>query len=345
VALAGLLLWAAYIARGALLLIYASMLLAVGFSPLVRLIERQKLLPIGSRRAPRWLAILVIYVAILGSLTALGFLIVPPLTRQARELWSELPAMLDRGQRLLLEYGLIDHPLTVQELFQSAPGDTGDVVAPVVGALWSVMGGIFGVFAILILTFYILIEAHPLFDRFLCLVPPAERPRIATLSREITVRVSAWLMGQLILGITIASTAAIGLWLLGVPYFYVLALMAGIGELIPVIGPLLAALPAVAVAATQSWNVALFVVIFFVLQQQFENHVLVPKVMERQVGISAVTVIVALLLGGSLLGIVGAILAIPTAAIVIVLFDELVGAANVPPAGENRSPEGDQIGN
>ena len=113
---------------------------------------------------------------------------------------------------------------------------------------------------------------------------------------------SAWLAGQLFLGSVIGVTTALGLWLLGIPFFYVLALIAGIVELIPVIGPIISAIPAIAVAITVSWNKALFVIIFFVLQQQFENHVLVPKIMERQVGVSPVTVIVALLIGGSLLG-------------------------------------------
>ena len=134
---------------------------------------------------------------------------------------------------------------------------------------------------------------------------------------------SAWLGGQLLLGGIIGLTSAVGLWLLGIPFFYVLALISGIGELIPVIGPILSAIPAIAVAATVSLNKVLLVIVFFVLQQQFENHVLVPKVMSRQVGVSAVTVIVALLIGAKLLGIVGAILAVPTAAILQVVFLEL----------------------
>ena len=104
-----------------------------------------------------------------------------------------------------------------------------------------------------------------------------------------------------------------------------LALISGIGELIPVVGPVLSAIPAIAVASTVSINKVLFVIVFFIVQQQFENHVLVPKVMQRQVGVSPVTVIVALLIGGKLLGIIGAILAVPSAAILQVLFSE-VGA-------------------
>ena len=111
---------------------------------------------------------------------------------------------------------------------------------------------------------------------------------------------------------------------LGVPYFYVLALLAAFGEMIPVVGPIFSAVPAVLVALTVSPQTALFVLIFFLLQQQVENHLLVPKIMERQVGVSAVIVIVALLVGGSLLGILGAILAVPSAAIIQVAIEEVL---------------------
>lgn len=94
--------------------------------------------------------------------------------------------------------------------------------------------------------------------------------------------------------------------------------------MIPVVGPVLAAVPAVLVALTVSPKTGLFVMIFFIVQQQVENHLLVPKVMERQVGVTAVTVIVALLIGGALLGITGAILAVPSAAILQVLAQELL---------------------
>jgi predicted PurR-regulated permease PerM len=139
-----------------------------------------------------------------------------------------------------------------------------------------------------------------------------------------TVKVSAWLGGQLLLAAVIGTTSAIGLWALGVPFFYVLALLSAIGEMIPMVGPILSAVPAVAVASTVSVKTALIVIVFFFLQQQLENHILVPKIMSRQVGVSPVTVIVALLIGGSLLGIVGAILAVPTAAILQVIASELM---------------------
>jgi predicted PurR-regulated permease PerM len=325
VAGASVLLWGLYLVRAILPLIYVSMLLAIGFSPIVRLIERQRLLPKGAQRVPRWLAILTLYILLLGTLTGIGIMIVPRLAEQTRQLWIEAPAIVERSQDWLVNAGIIDHRLTLKEAVQQAPG-TGDAVGTLAGAVFGFLGGLVGLLTILILTFYFLVEAANLRAAFLQLFPRHHRPRIEKASRAATVKISAWLNGQLLLGTIIGVTAAVGLWLLDVPYFYVLALIAGVGEMIPIIGPLVAAVPAIAVAATISWQKALMVAAFFLVQQQFENHVLVPKVMERQVGISAVTVILALLIGGRLLGVVGAILAVPTAAILQVVVREFLPA-------------------
>lgn len=332
VALAAMVLWAAYLVRSVLLLIYVSGLLAIGFSPIVRLIERQRLLPIGPRRFPRWLAILVLYLFILGTITAIGFLVFPPLVKQAQELWRVAPEMLARGferaQEWLISKGLLSEHLTWRQAVERADVSSGGERAfgTVFTAITGVLGGLFGLFTILVLTFYLLVEAGRLRDVMLRMFPRRNRARVDAAARDITLKVSAWLGGQLLLALTIGVTSAIGLWLMDIPFFYVLALISGLGEMIPVVGPILSAIPAVAVAATVSWNKVLLVIIFFVVQQQFENHVLVPKIMERQVGVSAVTVIVALLIGGNLMGITGAILAVPSAAIIQVLINEWLAA-------------------
>jgi len=222
----------------------------------------------------------------------------------------------------------------VREAVQQSPVGGSDAVGTVLGAIWGVVGGIFGIVTILILTFYLLVDSEALVRTFIRLFPHEERERVRDASVRVTTKVSAWLGGQLLLAGIIGSTAAVGLWLMGVPYFYVLALIAAIGEMIPVVGPILAAIPALVVALTVSPTLALGVLTFFFVQQQFENHVLVPKVMERQVGISAVVVIIALLIGGSLLGIVGAVLAVPSAAILQVIFQELF-----PDADSSISPQ------
>jgi predicted PurR-regulated permease PerM len=314
--------WGLYLVRGSLLLIYISALVAIGLSPIVGLIERWR--GTRSKPMPRWLAILIIYLVFLAVLVGLALLVIPPLVTQARELWATLPRMLSDGQQWLIDRGLLNREVTFREAVEQVPvGSGGDAVGTVVTAIWGLMGGLFGFITILILSFYLLVDSDNIVRTFVRLFPKDDRPRVEEACRRVSTKVSAWLGGQLFLAGVIGGSAAVGLFFMGVPYFYVLALIAGIGEMIPIVGPLIAAVPAVAVAFTVSPTLALGVAVFFLLQQQIENHVLVPKVMERQVGVSAVVVIVALLIGGSLLGVMGAILAVPTAAILQVLFEEL----------------------
>jgi predicted PurR-regulated permease PerM len=326
-ALAGLaltivLLWALFLVRGALLLLYVAALVAIGLSPVVAAIEQRRQMR-KRGRLPRWAAILVIYLTVISIVVAIGIGIVPPLVAQARQLWADLPGLLQMSQQWLIERGLLSRAITVSEAVQQAPVPGSDAVGTVLTAIWGVIGGVFGLVTILIVAFYLLVDSESIVRTFVRLFPRSERARVLDACRRVATKVSAWLAGQLLLAGIIGTTAAIGLWLMGVPYFYVLALIAAIGEMIPVVGPLLAAVPAVIVAFTVSPALAVGVAVFFILQQQFENHILVPKVMERQVGISAVVVIVSLLIGGSLLGIMGAILAVPTAAILQVVFEEL----------------------
>jgi predicted PurR-regulated permease PerM len=312
---------ALFVARDALLIIYVSGLLATGLRPVVQRIEVAA--PQGARRLPRWLAILLIYIALVGVITIVALLVVPPIVEQAQELWRRLPELLDQVQTFLVNHRVIDHRITLEEAVRSAPGP-GEAVGTVASAVRTVVTIVITAITILILTFYLILESDALFGAFARLFPRPDRPRVKSAAVKISVKVGAWLSGQLILGGTIGLSAAIGLYLLGVPFFFVLSVLAAVGELIPIAGPVASAIPAILLALTVSPQTALFTTLFFVAQQQVESHVLVPKIMQRQVGVSPVFVIVALLVGASLLGIVGAILAVPTAAIVQVVVEEIL---------------------
>ncbi len=310
--------WVLYELRGVLLLIYISTLLAMGFSQIVRSVERWRKFPL-----PRWAAILVVYVGVLLIVAALLSLVVPPLVSQVTQLVRDLPGIIDDFQRTLVSKGLAEPRWTWSDLVKNfeSPG----LATSILGALQTMIGlaGTFlTVITVLLLPYYLLLEASTLQKGFLHLFDPDSRPRVARISREVTTKAGAWLSGQLVLGIVIGTTATVGLWILGVPYFYVLGLIAGLGEMVPVIGPILGAVPAILMGLTVSAKTGVFVAIYFTIQQLVENNVLVPRIMERQVGVSAATVIVALLVGSQLLGVIGAVLAVPTAAIIKVLLQE-----------------------
>ncbi len=307
-------LWAA---RQALTLIYISALIAMGFAPIVRVLERP-------RRVPRWLAILVIYLSIVGVIVLTGLLVIPPLVAQASALWLKLPAEFNKFQTFLIQHKLMVHPVTLEEAVQSAPSGTGgNAVGTVLVAISSLIGGIFGLITILILSFYFLIEAPAMFEYLIRFVPAGRRADVATAARQAVAKVSAWLRAQFLLAGVMGVFAAIGLWLMNVPYFYVIAMIAAIGETIPIIGPVIGGIIAVAVAITVSTKLAVMVGAYFLVLHQLEANVLVPKIMERRVGVSPVVVMVALLVGGELWGLIGAILAIPTAAILSVVVEEI----------------------
>jgi predicted PurR-regulated permease PerM len=319
-----LLVFVAYHVRGVLLLVYVSALFAMGISPLVQMIERRRLLPVGPR-LPRWFAILLIYAAILGALVTIGSVVFPPLIDQAEELWRTLPARIEEAQRALIRLGILRQPITLGDAVQQAPtSGSATAVSTIFGAVRNVLGGVFGIVTLVLLTFYMLVESKEIFSFFVHLFPRRRRAQVAAISETVVSKVSAWLGAQLVLAFVIGVTSAIGLGLMGVPFFYVLALISAVGEMIPMIGPILAAIPAILVAVTVSPGLAIAVAVFFIVQQQVENNVLVPRLMKRQVGLTAVTVIIALGVGGALLGVIGAILAVPTAAILQVLFQELV---------------------
>jgi len=300
----------------------------MGFAPLVQIIERPRS---GARaRIPRWLAILVIYMAIVVVLLLVALAVVPPLVAQAAALWARMPDEFDRFQRFLIRYKLMQGPISLAEGVQNAPSGSGsNAVGTVLVALSTLVGGIFGFITILILSFYLLVEAKSMFEYVSRFIPPGRRGDVANAAREAVVKVSAWLRAQFVLAGVMGTFAAVGLFLMGVPYFYVIALIAAIGETIPIVGPVVGGVTAVAVALSVSPKLALIVGAYFLVLHQLEANILVPKIMERRVGVSPVAVLVALLIGGALWGLVGAILAIPTAAILSIIVDQIVADREV----------------
>jgi predicted PurR-regulated permease PerM len=324
VAITVAMMWAA---REALMLIYISAIIAMGFSPLVRVLEHPRTRE-HKRRIPRTFAILMIYLAIVGVVVVLGLLVVPPLIDQAGELWTRAPQAFSDLQRWLIRHKLLTHRVTLEEAVQNAPaGSGGNAVGTVLLAIYGVIGGVFGVVTILILSFYFLVEAQALFEWITRFIPERSRVHFVTASRESVNKVSAWLGAQFILAAVMGTFAAVGLGLMGVPYFYVVALIAAVGETIPIVGPVIGGISAVVVALSVSPKLALTVAVYFLVLHQLEANILVPKIMERRVGVSPVTVLIALLIGGALWGLIGAILAIPTAAILSVIVSEMTADA------------------
>jgi predicted PurR-regulated permease PerM len=310
-----------YYVRDVLITLYISGLLAVGLSPAVRWLERTRWVDGRRRRIPRWIALLLLYFVFLVFVTIIVALVVPPLIGQIQQLITELPKFADNAQRMLAERGLVKNTWSWSDLFIDTQA-SGMALTSIFGVVGSVLGALGQLITVLFLPFYLLLESSSLHGWLLRLVKPENQPRVDRILRSVTVKVGSWLGGQMLLCVIIGASATIGFGLMGVPFFYVLGLIAAIGELIPVIGPILAAVPAILLALTVSPQLAFWVLVYSWVQQLIENNVLVPRIMESQVGVSPVTIVAALLIGSTLLGFVGAILAVPTAAIIQVIIRE-----------------------
>ena len=306
--------WSLYLVRDALTLVYLSLMLALGISPAISWLERQPWFG-KKRKTPRWAAVIVFYLAGACVAVAIYLIVVPPFIAQAGELWTKAPEYVAKAQDWLVKHQLQKKAFTMGELLQRAP-DPNAAVSSVLGIVHRVVGFILAAFTVVLLSIYFLLEGETLFRMYVRALPKDSRGHWYKVSSDVATKVGAWMAGQAFLCLLIGGTAALGFWLIGLPYFYVMALICGIGELIPIVGPIMSAVPAVLVAATVSPNTALITVAYLFVQQQVENNIIIPKLMKSQTGVSPLIVMVAILVGGEFLGVIGALLAVPTAAVI-----------------------------
>jgi len=312
--------WSLYLVRSALTLVYLSLMLALGISPAISWLERQPWFG-AKRKTPRWAAVLAFYLTAAVVLVGIYLIVVPPFIAQAGDLWEKAPGYLAKGQKWLVDHQLQKKTYTVGELLQRGP-DSGAAVNGVIVAVNRVAGALLAAFTVVLLSVYFLLDGEGLFKMYVRALPKESRGHWWKVSADVASKVGAWMGGQAFLCVLIGVTAGIGFWLIGLPYFYVLALICGIGELIPIVGPIIAAVPCILVAATVSGNTAMITATYLFVQQQVENNLIIPRLMKSQTGVSPLIVMVAILVGSEFLGVIGALLAVPTAAVIQILIRE-----------------------
>ena len=285
-------------------------------------------------RLPRPLAILLVYIAIIAALVVLFTGLAPAIREQSQLFRVQAPVSLDSLRDTWAESSnaLLNGPgqqlLERAIAFITSPASQ-DVNVPqgaALGILTGIGGGLVGVLTVLVIAFYYLMERQWIRRIALSSFSPATRVRVIKIWDEVEQKVGDWLRGQLTLCLVIGVTATIGYAVMGISFWPLLGLWAGITEIIPILGPWLGGIPAVIIALTQSWEKALLVAGFVVLLQLLENTILVPRVMRGAVGLSPLTVFIAILAGTEFAGVPGALLAIPVAAVIQVLLSNYTQA-------------------
>ena len=308
------LLWAV---RDILILIFIAAVLAAGIAPAVyrvRVLSRFWF----HRNLPRGTAVMIVYLPFVVVMALLLIFLVPRLIADWQTLSTQAPVLIEKNILEPLDKYVSMDPvrdalregITVQRSTMIAyVRNTATVIASVIAVFFMVA--------------YMLIDANRLRNLILLFYPAeVRRDRREPLNRMAR-RMSSWLSGQLLLAAIIGVSTFLFLLLLGLPYAIPLAILAAIGEMIPVLGPILGTTPALLIAILQSRWQFWAMLAFAILLQKFENLFIAPKVMSRKVRVSPLSVFIAFMIGASLLGIVGAILAVPVAAIIQVTFEEM----------------------
>lgn len=301
--------WFVYQVKDILVTLFLSYIIMASMLPIVGYLRK--------RKVPKVLAVVIPYFGITLILLLLIFPLVPFILSQIESLIEGFPKYLDRSASL---FGINIDPKQLQGYLN---GQLQNLTSSAFEVTTRVFGGIFTVITIFIVSLYLLLY-NDQFKKFIArLFHTQHHDRILKTVSLVNEKLGAWLQGQMFLSLFIGLITWIVLTLLGIPFALPLALLAGMLEVVPTLGPTLAAIPAVIVALTISPTMALVVAATYILIQMLENQVLVPKIMERAVGLNPVIVIIGVSIGANLMGVVGALLAIPFISFVIVIYKSL----------------------
>jgi predicted PurR-regulated permease PerM len=311
-----------YLAWHVITWILIALFLALALDPAVAFFERK-----GIRRGSA--AALVFFLA-LAAVGILGFLLIPPLVDQIRDFIDAVPDFIDdltagRGPLGFLQedYQIVDRIRSAIEK-QGAGGVLG-VAAPAKAIAASVVTAVVGVITIAFLTFFMLLEGERAVTRFLALLPESTRPRWERVGRDIYRTVGGYVSGNLFISLIAGAASVVVLLVLGSDYAVALGVVVAVLDLIPLAGATIAAFLVSVVAFIElGWVKGVIVVIFFLVYQQLENHILQPIIYGRTVQLSPLAVLIAVLIGAELAGVLGALAAIPIAGTVQAIMRELL---------------------
>ena len=313
-------LYFAWSLRDVLVLLYVSALAAIVLMPVVRSVQRIR---IGKWHPGQGIAILIIMVALVGSITLFLILTLPPVVRDlttfVKALPGRSPAFLQKIEKLPVMRG-INLTAIEAKLKQDTAQNAGVFVSSI--SNWATK--FFEIITGIVLTIYFLAEGEHVYKWFLSLVPPYRRERLDETLQRAAERMGRWLLGQLALMLILGICSGIVFGAIHLRYAFALAVLMGAFNIIPVVGALVSTSVAMLVAASESWEKVLAVLIFELIYAQIESAYLIPRIMKSRVDLAGTAVFIALLLGVSLAGVAGALVAVPTAVLVAVLIDEYV---------------------
>ena len=318
--------WLLFYLRDLILVILTAIVISSSIEPAIKWF--------GKHRLPRVLAVMTIYLLIALFLVGTVYFLVPPLLNESVGLLERLPSELrdfnlmgftkesgllavDSGVQFAKSIPISDAFSNTKEIFDSISGNFFKTTGVV-------FGGLFSFVLITVLSFYFALQETGIDDFLRIISPVKHQDYVVDLWKRSQAKIGLWMQGQLLLGVIVGVLVYLGLTILGVPYAFLLAILAAAFELIPLFGPIIAAVPAVVLGFVDGGlSLGIFVIGLFVIIQQFENHLIYPLVVRKVVGISPILVIIALIVGAKLAGFLGIIISVPVSAALKELVDDI----------------------
>ncbi len=309
-----------YLIRDVVIVVLFSVVIASAVNPAVGWLQKKGI--------PRALGTFIIFLILFFILAVILFMIINPLSSELENLSETFPLYFDK---ISLEFEQVKSSSpqyeeivgNIQAYLSGISDSLKSFATNIFAALAKIFGGIATAIIVIIISFYLSAEERgiPLFLR--SITPSTHQTYILNLWSRAQTKIGRWIRGQIILSLAVGIAVFIGLSIFGIRYKLVLALLAAVFEVIPFIGPIIAAIPAIALGFLKSPIVALWTAVVYLVVQQLENTILVPKIMQRAVGLNPVVIIISLLIGAQLLGFAGAILAVPVAAVIVEVIKDL----------------------
>jgi len=303
-----------WVAKDVLLLIYVSALFAVVLNPGIEAVRR---IHIGHWWPSRPTAILIIILAAGSAITLFLVFALPPVVNDFDTLSKAFPNRVSEGLQKLHRFPAMEKldMSSLQDYMETAVGGA-------FGLFRGLADLLFAIFSWIILTAYFILDGQRTFYWFLSFFPEPQRGRLRGTMMKSERKIRHWLVGQGLLMAILGVSASIAFWLMHVKYSLLLGVLAGLLNIVPFAGPFMSFAVTSTVAALDSWLKLFGVVAFYFCYQQIENAILIPRIMKYSVDLPALTVMISLIIGGALAGVLGALIAVPTAGIVGVVLDE-----------------------
>ncbi len=312
-----------YLVKEILALIFLALILSSAIDPWVDWLKKRKI--------PKTLSIIVIYVLFVGIILTTIILVIPPIAKEVAQLAKLFPEYYSRLAGLFNRFQGLEDPGFVQNVqvgLNSISSNLSETINGLFNTTAQVFGSVFSFITILILSFYFAIEENAMKKFANSIVPKKYQSYVVDLTPRIQKKLGRWFRGQLSLSLIIFSMTFIGLFLISIfipiKYILIMALLAGVFEIIPYFGPWIAGIVAVLLTFTQSGVAALFVAILYLIIQQLENSVIVPKVIGKSVGLNPIVVMIGILVGFKLVGVVGGLIAVPIIAAISVFVTDVL---------------------